>query len=439
MGTDETGPLFRARDTNSFWQCWPSCARIGFIERLKMKAIYFENEGCIDLSALRTFGVSAKEIDNPIGRFGTGLKYAIAVFLRHGCKITLSTNNEEYVFGVNETVIRNKTFQIVTMNDEKLSFTTELGKDWEPWQAFREIFCNTLDENGSIYLDSLLAPIDTHNRTVIKLSGSVALDQYYNRDDIFLNVADELKINDSDDVEIFKRPSKYIFYRGIRVYELNCQSLYTYNILSNLSLTEDRTIKSLYQAENAIVNAIGSLKNKDDIRKILTAMSIDYESTLSLTYMQMDSMSIEFKECLKDLFKDNDDRLNANAKMLGQNLLKYRGEKFYVEHKLDTIQEKQLFRAVKIVDATFNDFKSYKIIVVKNLGQTTLALADTNNKTIVISSKLFEMGTKYIVLALIEEYMHLKTGFGDCTRAFQTSIFENMCSIIEKHVIKEPI
>ena len=46
--------------------------------------IVFENPGEIDIRSISTFGVSVKEGDNPIGFFGTGLKYAIVVLLRTG-------------------------------------------------------------------------------------------------------------------------------------------------------------------------------------------------------------------------------------------------------------------------------------------------------------------------------------------------------------------
>jgi hypothetical protein len=42
---------------------------------------------------------------------------------------------------------------------------------------------------------------------------------------------------------------------------------------------------------------------------------------------------------------------------------------------------------------------------------------------ILLASKLFEQGKKEIVRTLIEENEHLKTGFKDCSRAFQNHLF----------------
>ena len=44
--------------------------------------VSFITPGQIDLENVFTFGISAKESDNPIGFFGTGLKFAIATLLR---------------------------------------------------------------------------------------------------------------------------------------------------------------------------------------------------------------------------------------------------------------------------------------------------------------------------------------------------------------------
>ena len=85
--------------------------------------VCFVNRGTIDPRSITTFGVNSKEGGNPIGFFGTGLKYAIAVLLRLGHEVTLYSDAKKYVFGVEETKIRNDQFRIVTMNGAPLAFT----------------------------------------------------------------------------------------------------------------------------------------------------------------------------------------------------------------------------------------------------------------------------------------------------------------------------
>jgi hypothetical protein len=52
-------------------------------------SVIFQNLGLIDLRAVQIMGLNAKESKNPIGQFGTGLKYAIAVLLRNNCSVSI--------------------------------------------------------------------------------------------------------------------------------------------------------------------------------------------------------------------------------------------------------------------------------------------------------------------------------------------------------------
>jgi hypothetical protein len=103
------------------------------------------------------------------------------------------------------------------------------------------------------------------------------------------------------------------------------------------------------------------------------------------------------------------------------------------------VEKAQLEKAVKICSAVFPDFGDYKILIVKTLGQTTMALADINERTMVISKSTFMVGTKFLVSTMIEEYAHLKTGHGDLTRGLQTWLFDQVCTMIENHITKEPM
>ena len=115
-----------------------------------MNTVYFDTPGLLDMRAVTTFGLSVKENENPIGYFGTGLKYAIAILLRNGADLTISNSSGDvYSFSVNKDTFRNVEFNALAMHssmrDVELPFTTELGKNWKMWMAFREMYCNTQD------------------------------------------------------------------------------------------------------------------------------------------------------------------------------------------------------------------------------------------------------------------------------------------------------
>src|SRR5512141_2444774 len=102
--------------------------------------IIFQNEGEIDINTVKTMGVSVKE-EGAIGFFGTGLKFAIATLLRNKQEIVIFSGTERYDVGVKTIQIRGQDFDMVTLNGEQIGFTTQLGKTWEMWMAFRELHC----------------------------------------------------------------------------------------------------------------------------------------------------------------------------------------------------------------------------------------------------------------------------------------------------------
>jgi len=116
-----------------------------------MQSVFFANKGIIDIIGMTTFGVSIKDNQNPIGFFGTGFKYAIAVILRNGGQIKVRSGDHTYEFTSKSINARNNTpVNIVHMNDQPLSFTTHVGVNWKMWMAYRELFCNAIDEDGVV-------------------------------------------------------------------------------------------------------------------------------------------------------------------------------------------------------------------------------------------------------------------------------------------------
>ena len=229
------------------------------------QCVAFTTPGLIPLEAFTAFGVNAKpNSTNPFGYFGTGLKYAIAVCLRNGCDVVLWRGNYKYTFYVRQADFRGKDSGFVRMKQErwlslggflkpnyyKLPFTTELGKNWELWQAFRELETNTRDENG---ITALVQPDDLvpeSERTTILVNGSRFVDEYHEMDRHFL--PEGKTIREDEAVQVIDRPSRHIYYRGVRIMDLKEEAEFTYNILSTISLTEDRTAKYSFEVEQVI-------------------------------------------------------------------------------------------------------------------------------------------------------------------------------------------
>ncbi|GAB5471439.1 MAG: hypothetical protein Kilf2KO_44690 [Rhodospirillales bacterium] len=204
-------------------------------------AVYFANAGLLDLNALRVMGVSVKENGSPIGYFGTGLKFALATLLRtgHAVELRLRGQAAPYRFHAAPLTVRGRDFQQVYMNAERLAFTTALGRNWQPWQAYRELLSNALDEGGGASSEPCEAD------TVIRVAGDGIDRAHGERDTIFLSTR---PLASSECVEVHPGAGRFLFYRGVRAFEVG-GGLYSYNITKGLELTEDRTIKDIWRAK----------------------------------------------------------------------------------------------------------------------------------------------------------------------------------------------
>lgn len=215
--------------------------------------LHFTTPGSFDLLGLRSFGLSSKD-ESHIGRYGTGLKYATAIILRLGGTITIQTPEGKFVLGTHSAEFRGKPVQFVTLNDEQLAFTTDLGKDWEPWMAYREIYSNTLDEGGSVAFEQNEPDLPAgHSRISIDCRELSAI--FFDADLYFIDQAEKpLWVN--SDIEVYPGESKSLYYKGIKVREFDEPFAYRYNLICHQTLTEDRTLAYVQGALRNIAMAL---------------------------------------------------------------------------------------------------------------------------------------------------------------------------------------
>lgn len=232
--------------------------------------VYFCNEEPIDLNAIALMGVSVKTGSNPIGFFGTGLKFSIATLLRTGHQVELIRSGESVPFRIHSEVIRGENFDRVKMGDELLGFTTKLGRNWEAWQAYRELHCNCTDEGGVIG-DEIPAG---EWGTIFAIDGEAIERCHRNRHEIFLASS---PLFATDECEIHRGDGAHAFYRGVRAHKQGRQALFNYNVLAQLDLTEDRTIKNTYMLEHYAENSICDCDDEDIIQAALMAPQGSYE------------------------------------------------------------------------------------------------------------------------------------------------------------------
>lgn len=235
-------------------------------------AILFTNTGAVPIQGFTTFGINSKVTDNPIGRFGTGIKYGLATILRLGGTLRLVTGGVEYCFYTSKKDFRDKSFDFVRMRKltalgrwtySTLAYTTELGKDWEPWMAVREFEANTRDENGcsacadeSSVKTAIEYSLRNPDSTCIVVDCEEFENEYLELDSIFLPIEEMSLLHENESVQIFEGANNAIYFRGMRVTDIRLPSLMTYNLKSGVSLTEDRTSKYPYSDSLVIMRAL---------------------------------------------------------------------------------------------------------------------------------------------------------------------------------------
>jgi len=394
--------------------------------------IVFENSGEIDIRSISTFGVSVKEGANPIGFFGTGLKYAIAVLLRTGHRVTIMSGLMVVNFGIEKSAVRGQDFDFVTMQIDNgapvaIGFTTELGKQWEVWMAYREIACNCKDENGAGRHEHYMVDPEA-GKTLLIVQGDDFESIFATSHRFILEDQPWLK---SGTLEIRNRPGSEFFYRGVRVADLRVRGIYTYCEQAKMELTEDRTIKSEWEMYYHIAAGILRATDKQFLRSVVIAADDTLEGRLDYHNLSV-APSVEFLEVVGSCMADRSMKLNASALKIWQDATK----KVFAPRQiaLTAVQQKSMDKALDFCERIgFTIRGAYPISVVESLGEGCLGLA--KDETIFIAERVFHLGgAKQLASTLIEEYLHLRHGWRDMTRELQSFLFDKMVSLGEEVV-----
>jgi len=369
-----------------------------------MNMTLFGNDGELDPLSFKTFGIHAKTTTDPIGRFGTGLKYAIAVCLRNDRTVKIKSGSDKYIFSTEATSFRGKEFQQVFCNGEALPFTTELGNGWELWQAYRELCSNAIDEGGG-------KDFKGNTRVYADLND-------INHNDVFLPNA-PLLVSDKY-CDIYDAPSKYVYFRGIRAMDCQQESRYTYNIKIS-DLTEDRTIKYNFEMYQAISSAWAKATSTSMVNFIVRQCKGYFEE-----HIQFDMCKNEYsKELIDACIENSISGKWTNRFVLNDVYKTNRIKKKMVEASLEENQKLTLNKAVNFLRDAGYDIE-YKISVSENLGDNLLGLAFPESKEIWLAREVLNKGLMETVSCLLEEYTHIKHGLNDYTPEIQDWCFREI-------------
>lgn len=229
-----------------------------------MKYIMVENKGEASAEAFTLLGASVKTNSSPIGFFGSGNKYAIALLLRKQYDLQIFSGDEHLGPTVENVCFRGETFGRVLIKGKETSITTQTGPAWETWMALREFICNAMDEdsepNVCLVDETELVGREGYTRIFIEYSGEVEK-AYDNLSDIVVLKHEEFAVNSVGG--IFLNHSPGVFRRGVACVSEDERDnyLFAYN-LQDIDITEQRLVKSDYDTTQQIREILMDLKDK---------------------------------------------------------------------------------------------------------------------------------------------------------------------------------
>ena len=398
-------------------------------EGKNMTYVIFENPGTLDSRALTVMGLNAKENDNPIGYFGTGFKYGIAIALRNGCDVIIQNGMGcDQVVKQVEQEFRGKKYMSVWLDNFELPFTTELGKNWFLWQAYREFKGNCDDEGGKIWVTTTI-PIRESNKTRVIVSGDSFLKVHDDRDKYFWNEATAVMLDESNSRSLTNPGG--LFYRGIKVGDTIKETNYSYNIIDTmLELSEDRTLTNygMLQIKYRLTNLIASSEDEALIEEFVCCRNSEqFECVNNILAISGST----FNKVVERIYTTRPERLQEG---ILESMRKKKGlDTSYSSLPLTPLDVEERDKALALIEPLGLDLQKVRIIWKADLGEALLGCTTRNE--IYIGKRCFDDGAKVIAATIIEEYIHAVDDIKDYTRTFQDRLLRMLVNVLaEKQV-----
>ena len=374
--------------------------------------IVFTTPTVLPIEAAVTMGISVKETDSAIGRFGTGLKYAIAGILRLGGSIECVIEHDRYVFTTADTDIRGRTFRLVRCNDVPCGFTTDLGKHWEPWQIFRELASNTLDERGA-WKHAVATPADGMTHINVRCR---EVEEAAEQEGVFLGVNRNVLLDSSNGATVYAGPSHHYYFRGIRAGSFGYLAPVTINVVNGI-LSEDRLLDlSVVQRELAWAFRSATVWDEDLILKVTAQQDADEFWCQNLPAHHL--VSGELPQDLTAFLEQRQKWVKHPAFRLTLKKTVRKGGYTAVQqtnaHEQILDAGEQLCREL-MVDVIPRE----KVHFTTELPDSTLAITQMDVRDVWFSTQILLQGLDEFLSCYLEEALHAMTGLRDNTREFQ--------------------
>lgn len=406
-----------------------------------MKYLKISNKGVLNMKLVALMGGTTKAGNQfKIGTYGTGLKYTLAFLLRNNIDFHIFCGNEECKVSTVKETIQETDFEIIHINGERTSITTEMGKDWQTWMIIRELWSNALDE-GEAFKETteVIEGKEGYTTYYIQITQEVK-DVIMNWKNYFIHT--ETPISDNETHAIYSGgDSLRIYKNGILIHEDKKEiALFSYDI-KQATLNELREFKGYLTYE--IVTAL-SKANSKAITHFLENVTDDYYEGSNLNY----DMYVNFAETWRDTIGnaklihqksiDNMKAKEIDVDTAGMIIVPEKVYKFLTKQfdgigalrtadKLNEFYEIHdealdlMIKSALAVLETCEYFISPELKFIYGIfgNKTILAQIHMDEKTIYVSESMRNKSQFEVIAMIIEENEHFNTHFQDCSRNFQ--------------------
>jgi len=286
-----------------------------------------------------------------------------------------------------------------------MPFTTQLGRNWEVWQAYREIYSNMLDEGGAAVSGA------GDGDTVFTVSGPSIDAIHADRGTIFIQ---SKPIAKTEGLEVHEGKGRYVFYRGVRAGVLPEDGRFTYNITAMTELSEDRTFKSMWDVEYKIETLAPAIKSRDFASKIIAGDGGKWDQKLNFGLCGRPSE--EFIAAAKS--ESGNAKMNLGARALLEKDQQENASFNAVEILTD--EQANIFaEAIALARRAGADIEADEITISETLGPNTYGLYHKASDRIFLNVAALDNGIDHTAATVFEEWAHKRHKVRDNTRGFQ--------------------
>lgn len=387
--------------------------------------VHFHNAGLLDFEAVLLMGESIKDTTNPIGKFGTGFKYAMARLLRAGAVIIIRSGHNYHKVWAKDATVRGHRTSVLMLDERPMNISINLGKSWEIWHCYRELYSNALDEpNGHVTTNELPDGLSLDNSTTISVKLPELADVHERRGEYFLAHSGKTLLAVTPHGELWSGPSDVIFHKGIAVGRLERATRLTYNLGAGVDLTEDRTIRYPFMVKPVIAASLLTCNDREVVGSVLLAGPEYAENHFSAQDYSIFSVDVTpgAAEAFESVLG------GALASNLGEGIREFMRQRQPAGelrlHNLAPHEEVILGEATRLASILEPNLHSMPIRVYSNLGRGILGRMYKGECQ--LAHQLLAQGLIRIAGTIYEEWCHHHYRFGDLERDFQNFLIDRL-------------